>query len=435
MVGLCWLIRRLALCCALMLPGWPAASADPAPGQAVMLVFWAEGCPHCHDQKPFLTALAQAHPSLSIEQFELSGSRRHHALLRDLAEAHGIRDGSVPTVFLGGRAWIGDSPAIRTEVAAAVAACMQTGCEDPRTRLTEPTPARMPSAAQSSSATLTLPMLGEFDLAVQPLLLATFLIAFVDGFNPCSLWVLTLLLALVVQARSRARVVLVGVTFLVTTALVYGAFIVGVFGALAYVLYYDWVRVVVALLALAFALINIKDYFWFRRGLSLTIADEHKPWIYRRMRALRDVRLSLPAVLLATVAMALGIALVELPCTAGFPVLWGSLVAAQSPGPGEFAGLLAVYLGVYLSLELVVFAVAVVTLRMGRFGERHGQLLKLVGGAVMLALAAVILLAPGLLNDLQGVLLVFLAAVTGSLLVDVVVRRRDRASPDRPDRR
>ena len=425
MTGRAWLAAGL-LALWLALSAGAAALAEPGPetASAVMLVFWGEGCPHCEDQKPFLAALAAAQPSLAIHQFELWRSREHHALFRELAAVHGIRPGSVPTVFIGGRAWIGDSPAIRAEIQAAVAACIVGGCPDPRERLAAGTPA--PAAAPAPGTTLFLPLLGEVDLALKPLLLATLLIAFVDGFNPCSLWVLTLLLALVVQARSRARVVLVGVTFLVTTALVYGAFMVGVFGALAYVLYYDWVRIAVALLALAFALINIKDYFWFRRGVSLTIAEEHKPWIYRRMRSLRDARLSVPAVLAATVVMALGISLVELPCTAGFPVLWSSLVAAQAPGPGEFAGLLAAYLGVYLSLELVVFGVAVATLRMGRFGERHGQLLKLVGGAVMLALAVVILLAPALMTELQGVLLVFLAAVAGSLVVDLVVRQLRR---------
>lgn len=342
-------------------------------------------------------------------------------LFRELAAAHGIRAGSVPTVFLGGHAWVGDAPGLRAEIEATLAGCLAAGCPDPRERLS--TGIEQAAASAAVGARLALPWLGEVDLAVQPLLLATLLIALVDGFNPCSLWVLTLLLALVVQARSRARVALVGVTFLVTTALVYGAFMVGVFGALAYVLYYDWVRIAVALLAVLFAAINIKDYFWFRRGVSLTISDEHKPWIYRRMRRLRDARLSVPAVLVAAVLMALGISLVELPCTAGFPVLWSSLVAAQAPGAGEFALLFGAYLAVYLSLELVVFLVAVMTLRMGRFGERHGQLLKLVGGAVMLALAAVILLAPALMNELQGVLLVFLVAVVGSLGVDLIMRR------------
>ncbi len=400
----------------LMSPGLAAAAAEPP---ALMLVFHGEGCPHCEDQAAFLDDLDARYPALRIERYEIWRSGEHHALFRALAEVHGVRAGSVPTVFIGGEVVIGDSPRRRAELLARVLHCLEHGCDDPRARLAAPSP---PAAV----GRLSLPGVGDIDLARQPLVLATVLIAAVDGFNPCSLWVLTLLLALVVQLGSRARVLLVGITFLVTTAAVYGLFMLGLFGTLAYVLYHDWVRWAVAALAAGFALINIKDYFWFRRGLSLTIPERRKPWIYRRMRALREARLSIPAVLGATVFMALGIALVELPCTAGFPVVWSSLVAAAQPAPGEFAGLLGLYLLVYLGLELLILGVALVTLRMGRLGERHGQVLKLVGGGVMLALAGVLVFAPAVMNELQGVLLVFLLALVASLAIDLVMRHRQR---------
>ena len=51
--------------------------------------------------------------------------------------------------------------------------------------------------------------------------------ALVDGVNPCSLWVLTMLLALVLHSGSRRRVMAVGGTFLLVTSLMYGLYIVG----------------------------------------------------------------------------------------------------------------------------------------------------------------------------------------------------------------
>ena len=42
--------------------------------------------------------------------------------------------------------------------------------------------------------------------------------------------------------------------------------------------------IAVALVALSMAAVNIKDYFWFKEGVSLTISDEHKPGIYRNIR-------------------------------------------------------------------------------------------------------------------------------------------------------
>jgi hypothetical protein len=88
-----------------------------------------------------------------------------------------------------------------------------------------------------------------------------------------------------------------------------------------------------------------------------------------------------------------------------------------------FGGLLSVYLGIYLLDEVALFAAVVVTLRVTRFQEHHGQVLKLVGGMVMLALGVVMLVRPAIMNGLAGTLAVFVAAAVGTAVVHLVTRR------------
>jgi hypothetical protein len=215
---------------------------------------------------------------------------------------------------------------------------------------------------------------------------------------------------------------LVGFTFLIVTAAAYGFFIAGLFSIFSYISFLTWIRVLVAMLALGFALVNIKDYFAYKRGISLTIDDAHKPGIYRRIRGVMSAKASLPATLAATGGMALGVTLVELPCTAGLPVLWTTLLADAGVGAAAFALLLALYILVYLSIELVVFAGVVITMRATRIEEREGRILKLVGGNVMLALAMVMLFWPTLLESIGGTLAVFGIAIGGSLLIVLLHR-------------
>jgi cytochrome c biogenesis protein CcdA/glutaredoxin len=274
-----------------------------------------------------------------------------------------------------------------------------------------------------AAGALSLPLIGEVDAAGMSLPALTGLIAFVDGFNPCSLWVLTFLLGIVIYSGSRRRVLLVGGLFLLVTALAYGLFIVGMFGTLRYLAYLTWITFVVAAIALAFAAINIKDYFWFRQGVSLTISDRHKPGIFERARNLVHPGRSLPALVAGTVVLALGITLVELPCTAGFPMVWTGIIASQGVGAGYFALLLALYLGVYLSIELAIFGSVVVTMKRSRFEERHGRILKLVGGMIMLALAGTLVLAPDTMHSLTGTLAVFGGALAASGFVLLMHRR------------
>ena len=286
-------------------------------------------------------------------------------------------------------------------------------------------------------ASITIPLLGEVDLAGRSAIGVTALIAFVDGFNPCSLWVLAVLLAIVLNAgASRGRIMAVGVTFLTVTGLIYGAFIVGVFtvvGLLANIAVIGWV---VGAIALLFGMVNIKDYFAYKQGLSFTIPDRFKPRIYRGGRAIRDEQRPLPAVLATTVVLAAGVAVIELPCTMGFPVVWTGTLQTMGVTQGPtFASLLALYLLIYVGLELVLFSVVVATMRITRFEERHGRLLKLIGGALMVVLGVAMVWFRALLDSLTGLLWLTLIAAGLALglaaLNRVLVANRERTEAER----
>jgi len=399
------LLAGVGLALALALPGQAPAQPDTPADGPVLHVFWSLSCPVCLRQKPWLEELEARFPGLAVEAVELGQTPDAPARFEAMAAERGVSASYVPTLMLGARAWVGDTPAQRAEIETAIAAALAG--QDP--------------AAEPADG-LRLPLLGPVDAAAAPLLGLTALIAFVDGFNPCSLWVLTLLLGLVVGSGSRRRVAVVGISFLLTTALIYGAFIAGLFSVLAFAFALPWVRWAVALFALGFGLVNIKDYIWYGRGISFSIPEGRKPGIYQRLRGLRQQELNTPLLIAATVAMAAGIALVELPCTAGFPVVWSGILAERQVGGAAFAGLLAVYVLIYLGIELVIFAVAITTLSLGRMGERQGRALKLLGGVVMVALAGALALRPELMDDLGGTLWLFGSALGLAALVLVAER-------------
>jgi cytochrome c biogenesis protein CcdA len=439
-------------------PTVTAASGDD--GAVVVRYFFGAECPHCARQGAEMDRW-ERELDVEIHRYEVWHDAENRALFQQLAAAHGEDASGVPTTFIGERVWVGFDEFAAGQMRAAIAACAIEGCQDPLSLVmptgapTDETPdtdpevadqptegspapedaqgpgvgASEPQGLEQDGATLSVPVLGTVDAEAMGLLPATALIAFVDGFNPCSLWVLSVLLAMLLRTGSRGRIAVVGGVFLATTALVYGLFIAGVFSAMSYVGYLSGIRWAVALLALTFAAVNIKDYFAFKKGFSFTIPDRFKPRIYRGGRGLLDGNRSLLAVTGAAVLMALGIALVELPCTAGFPVVWSGLLTDAGVGGAEFGGLLAVYLGIYLLDEVVLFVAVVVTLRIARFQERHGQLLKLVGGMVMLALGVVMLIQPAVMNSVEGTVGVFLAAAGATAVVHLTDRRVRGAAP------
>jgi len=386
----------------------PVLAQDTKNSEIEIIYFWSESCAHCAQATPFLEDLIDQYPEIRLSKYEVHDEANQQLFLK-AAEDFEIDTNrlGVPFIIIGDQYWVGYSEEIGKVIEEYVVARIRG--ED--------------VLEGESSRYLNVPLIGRVDLEAQSMTVSTLLIAFVDGFNPCSIWVLTMLLALTLHTGSRQKVIFIGIIFLTVTALVYGLFITGLFTVLSVVSFVGWVQVVVALVALFFAFVNIKDYFWYKEGLSFTISDEKKPGIFKRMRGLMDASHSFWGLVGATVVMSAGVSLVEFSCTAGFPVLWTNLLTAQKVTAVSFALLLVLYLAIYQLDELAIFFTAVFTLKASRLEEKQGRILKLSGGVLMLVRAVVMIVKPDLMNSLSSSLVIFGIAFSLVLLILLMHRR------------
>jgi glutaredoxin len=202
-------------------------AAEPA-GPPALTVYMISGatCPHCAEAREHFDALRARHPGVVVEEIEIWENRDNRPRARALAARAGAEFGAVPLIIIGDRHWIGfRADPIGTEIDAAIAACLAAPCIDlgraDAVVTTAPRPAQV-------STRIDLPLLGTIDLGSQSLLVSTALIAFVDGFNACSLWVLSLLLAITLHSGRRGRVLLIGLLFLTVSSAIYALFIAGI---------------------------------------------------------------------------------------------------------------------------------------------------------------------------------------------------------------
>lgn len=418
-----WNPNRLVLAIMVALAlAWPIgdigrAAAEPQ-HKVVLYFFWAEGCPHCAAAKPVVAEFQQRFPQLEVRSFEVGSDVGNRRRLAAMAAKFGFEPTGVPVFFLGSRHWVGYSQSATPGVLeAAISHCVISGCPDAGVDDTDD------QSNESTRDVVELPLIGRIDPERQSLVLSTVLIAAVDGVNPCSLWVLSILLALTLRTGSRRTTVITGLAFILVTGLVYALFVGGLFTVFQVLNFTPTVRIFVALLAAAFAAINIKDFFWFKAGVSLSIPEARKPGIYGRMRQVLSSAQSLPALVASTVVLAAGVSFVELGCTAGFPVLWTTIVTDRGVSVAGFSLLLAIYMVVYQLDELVIFAVAVATMRMTKLQERQGRLLKLLSGMMMLSLAVVMLVDPALLTEVRTSMLTFAVAGAATVVILAVSRR------------
>jgi len=231
--------------------------------------------------------------------------------------------------------------------------------------------------------------------------LFTFIIAIIDGFNPCTLWVLTFLLVLLISvSESRKKIFIVGLSFVAVIFIVYLMFMAAWLNVFRYIGFVDPLRIMIASVALIAGAINCKEFFAFRKGITLMIQEKHKPTLFRRLEKMKEVIKygSLPALITASIVLAIFASLVELPCTAGWPIIYTGVLSAKF-----FEGTISYYIYLLFYNLVYIIPLSAVILLFGWFfkGKKitktQTQIIKLIGGVIMLALGIILLVNPELL--------------------------------------
>jgi hypothetical protein len=378
---------------------WTTPVAD-APPRVHLYFFWSLACPHCREALPHVEAMAAAHPWIDLHSLELTRDGRNVERYVAMAADLGQEARSVPAFVFCGQLRVG------WDGAGSTGAELLRGLESCRAG-SGPVQAR--PGGIPGDTTLRLPMFGDLDATSLSLPVLTVLIAAMDAFNPCAFFVLLFLLSLLVHQRDRRRMMLIGGIFVLCSGLMYFAFMAAWLGIFRVMGSLPWVTAAAGALAALMGATNVKDFFAFRAGVSLSIPESRKADIFRRGREILAAG-SLPAMLTATVLLAVAANFYELLCTAGFPMVYTRVLTMQVANPAQHLLYLALYNVIYVLPLLVIVLAFVVTMGARKLSEREGRLLKLLSGLMMLALGGLLLLAPERLNDLSVALGLMLAA-------------------------
>ncbi|MBI1424727.1 MAG: hypothetical protein GC149_14880 [Gammaproteobacteria bacterium] len=422
---------RQFLFLSLMLSAAMARAASPALGDATwftrdatgqpviqLYFYWSNKCPHCAEALPYIENLAVLRTDLALHSFQLVGEPDNVARYEMMASALGEEARSVPAFMLCNTMVTGFDPEATPQQ-----------LESLLNRCKQHIVARQTVAGfrgmEQEPIVLHLPFVGAIEAGVSSLPVITVLIAGVDAFNPCAFFVLMFLLSLMLHTGKRRRMLLVGGVFVFFSGLLYFLFMSAWLNLFRIIGHLDAITIGAAIVALIIGLINLKDFFWFKQGVSLTISDQAKPRLFQRMRNLLQAR-SLPTMMLAASGLALFANLYEFLCTAGFPMVYTRILTLSELSGMQYYAYLLLYNIVYVIPLLVIVLLFVVTMGARKLQEGEGRGLKLLSGSMMLILGLVLLLAPNLLQSLLVSLLVIVAAILLALIIGITTKQIQR---------
>lgn len=416
-----------------------------------LFVFYRSTCPHCANAITYLDAMKKRRPFIQITYYEISNSANAE-LYRQMARSLDRQVGNVPAFFYCKHLDIGYFSDEQTgariernlvrwhealtdyykkkrekdqeEVAALLTLLLLTPTTTPQVEPPDLPPIEVPLEEE----TIAVPGLGAVAATDVSLPLLTVVLAACDSFNPCAFFVLLFLLSLMTHAHSRWRMLLVGGTFVSFSALVYFLFMAAWLNLFFVIGHLQAITVVAGLVAVAAALFNVKDFFWFKRGPSLSIPESARPHLYGRMNALVRAS-SVGTAILGTAALAALVNLYELLCTSGFPMVFTRVLTLRELPTSTHYLYLVLYNVIYVvPLALIVGAFAF-TLGSRKLTEYEGRVLKLLSGVMMLALGVLLLAWPGMLSSVTGAVATLAAALAVTGLVVLLERLWRGAAP------
>ena len=291
-----------------------------------------------------------------------------------------------------------------------------------RNSMIAPESAGPTTTTTTTVASVAVPVVGDVEANAVPLPVFTAIVAGLDAFNPCAFFVLLFLLSLLVHARSRARMALVGMTFVAVSGVLYFVFMAAWLNLFLVTDNLRAVTLIAGLIAVVLGALSAKDYFRPDLGPSTSIPDAAKPGLFARMRGLLSIDRLLP-VMAATIALAVVANSYELLCTAGLPMVFTRVLTLNDLPTANYYGYLALYNVIYVIPLMAIVLGFVWTLGSRKLQPAEGRTLKLLSGSMMLGLGLVLVVAPQLLERVGTAIVVIVAALAVTGLVVVVSRR------------
>ncbi len=393
---LAWIIIHL---CSFLVGGLPAAGLAACDNPITIYLFWTEGCPHCAQEKEFLARLQRDDPDIKIVALELSGSRDNRELFQKVGKALNADVSGVPFTVIGTEYVIGwqvESTTGRT-IAAAIEEARRQGAPDIVAAL-RPGPALppLPHAAepQTIPETLTVPLLGQINLKYLSLGLVTVIIGALDGFNPCAMWVLIFLINLLIGMDDRKKMWILGSAFIIASGAVYFLFMTAWLNILVFLGFIFWIRIAIGLVALCAGGYNLREYLTGTAGVCKLSHGVRRQRTMDRLREIITTRkfwLALGGIVL----LSFMVNLVELICSAGFPVVYLQILSLTPLPFWQYYLYLLLYIVIFMLDDIIVFVVAMFTLQLMGVTTRYKRFSNLIGGVLMLVIGVLLIFKPG----------------------------------------
>ena len=334
--------------------------------EVVIDFFWSQGCPHCAQMEDFFDEMDKDY-DFQLNSYEVSGNTELFIQKLDEYNVPDNRRGYTPTTFIDDKFFIGNTPEAKNYI---------------KSRLQ-----RNETISDDNEEKVKSKLFGLWEVSVsldeRSVLGAGIILALLDSINVCSITILIFLIIFSLSIGSPERAFKTGLIFTFIVFLFYVLFMLvltEVLGALM-LDYGVYIRSIVVFICFFAGLLLIKDFFWYGKGISLKVPESSKPLMEKYIKR---------ATVGSTIILGVLASIVELPCTAIFPLAYTTILAESGITGLQNILYILIYNIIYIwPLLFIVFATYFSWLKIEKIESKiqdYKKWMRLIAGIALLGI-------------------------------------------------
>lgn len=352
----------------------PIMQNETEEGKVSFYLFYGAECPHCEEEREWIknTLEKEYGNYVNVYLFEVWHDQGNADAMALIAKEFGADLKGVPFTVIGDKYFVGYS---------------KTSASRMLNEVKE-------YAELDSNDSINIPFLGDVDVKNVSLPIVAIILGFIDGFNPCAMWILLFLINLLFGMKDKKKSWILGLSFLFVSGFVYFLSMIGINLVLS-IATINWMKILIAIFILIAGLLNLRKYLKMRKEEAgcTVVNDNKRKKIITRMKQIMNSKSFLLS-LIGIIILATSVNLVELACSLGFPVIFTELLAIN-----DIHGLmkliyLLIYIVFYMIDDMVVFAVSMITLEATGITNKYNKLCTLISSIIMIIIGLLLIFKP-----------------------------------------
>ena len=368
-----------------------------------LYLFYSKTCSHCEAEMKLLDEIQEDYDNLRIYKYEISDDE-NSLLLSKVSEIFDVKVTGVPFTIIGEKTFLGYSDEnSKKKFIGTIEYYSSHGYTD---KIGEYLGNELPTYDINNNDitvdeyikdygeyTFNVPLVGEVKTKDMALPIIAIVMGFIDGINPCAMWVLLFLISMLIGMHDRKKMWILGSAFLLTSAFIYFLIMLAWLNIAVVITKIDIIRLVIAIIALLGGFYNLYSLFKMKENGCNVTTKKDRQKILERIKKFTSEK-SLVLSVIGVIALAISVNLIELACSAGLPVMFTQILAINNLTGIQYVSYILLYILFFLIDDLIIFIIAVTSMKVSGMSVKYGKISKLIGAILLILIGILLMFKP-----------------------------------------